>query len=361
MLKGEMPIIDHLRVFGCGAFVYLPAMARANKMTPKLELMTYIGVAPGNERNFLFMRSTNVLFTAAHAIVDKCHFPHCPKNRHELLENPLGRINPKPSTSQLGNNPKDSNGDEDAEHDHGFSHCPVQGDDHKREANTPAPEEEPQQTPPCTPFPDVPALAPRMPSLARNLPPLAPQRPGQADCCQNAQHPMVNLSAHPQCECRVPVCHGNVYGEQRHPIEQLQDIESASRWRRTVGEASRPPQQQQLDSLDHVLRDFPDTSATPFEEDVEKMCEEGGANLVRFLMGKALTTCDPQYENVRDWSYRDITHLPQAEQKHWRLACQEELNMLKKHKVFEPVDRPRDWKVIKNQWVFDVKSDGHKK
>ena len=32
MLKGELPNIDHLHVFGCGAFVYLPAMARANKM-----------------------------------------------------------------------------------------------------------------------------------------------------------------------------------------------------------------------------------------------------------------------------------------------------------------------------------------
>jgi len=44
MLKGELPNIDHLHVFGCGAFVYLPAMARANKMAPKSELMTYIGV-----------------------------------------------------------------------------------------------------------------------------------------------------------------------------------------------------------------------------------------------------------------------------------------------------------------------------
>ena len=76
MLKGEMPIIDHLRVFGCGAFVYLPATARANKMAPKSELMTYIGVAPGNERNFLFMRSTNTLFTAAHAVFDERHFCH---------------------------------------------------------------------------------------------------------------------------------------------------------------------------------------------------------------------------------------------------------------------------------------------
>jgi len=97
MLKGEMPNIN-LCVFGCGAFVYLPAMARANKMAPKSELMTYIGVAPGNECNFLFMRSTNTVFTAAHAIFDKHHFPCCPKNQHKPLENPFGRANPKPTT-----------------------------------------------------------------------------------------------------------------------------------------------------------------------------------------------------------------------------------------------------------------------
>ena len=170
MLKGEMPIIDHLHVFGCGAFVYLPAMARANKMVPKSELMMYIGVASGNERNFLFMRSTNTLFTAAHAVFDERHFPRCPKNRREPLENPLGRVIPKPSTSRPGNNPDDSDGDDDVEHDHGFPHCPAQGDDQKCEATTPAPEEEPRQTPPRTPSPNVPAPAPRTPSPARNPP-----------------------------------------------------------------------------------------------------------------------------------------------------------------------------------------------
>jgi len=105
-----------------------------------------------------------------------------------------------------------------------------------------------------------------------------------------------------------------VYGERRHPIEQLRDIESASRWRETVGEAPRPPQP---DTPDHIPGGFPDTSTTPSEEDVQKMCKEGGANLVCFLMGKALTTRDPQYKNVRDWSYKDIARLPQAEQKLW--------------------------------------------
>ena len=46
------------------------------------------------------------------------------------------------------------------------------------------------------------------------------------------------------------------------------------------------------------------------------MCEEGGANLVRYPMGKALTTQDPQTKNVCNWSYKDIA-LPQAEQKLW--------------------------------------------
>ena len=78
-------------------------------------------------------------------------------------------------------------------------------------------------------------------------------------------------------------------------------------------------------------------------------------------MGKALAVSNNQYENVRNWSYKDIARLPQAEQKHWRLACQEELDMLRKHKVFELIDHPRDHKVIKNRWVFDVKSDGCKK
>jgi len=76
---------------------------------------------------------------------------------------------------------------------------------------------------------------------------------------------------------------------------------------------------------------------------------------------KALTTCKPQYESIHNWPYKDVAPLPQAEQKLWRLACQEELDVLQKRKVFELVDHPWDWKVIKNWCVFDVKSDGCKK
>ena len=72
-----------------------------------------------------------------------------------------------------------------------------------------------------------------------------------------------------------------------------------------------------MDTLDHIPSGFPDTSATPSEEDVQKTCEEGGVNLVCFLMGKALTTQDPHTENICNWSYKGIACLPQAEQKLW--------------------------------------------
>ena len=153
MLKGELPNINHLHVFGCGAFVYLPASARANKMAPKLELMTYIGVAPGNGCNFLFMHSTNAVFTIAHAVFDKHHFPCCPKNRYKPLKNPLGGVIPKPPTSQPGHTPDDINGNDNVDHDHGYP-CPqVQDDDLKHEESQP-PEEEPNEpNPPRTPSP----------------------------------------------------------------------------------------------------------------------------------------------------------------------------------------------------------------
>ena len=71
LLYGEMPSVEHLRVFGCGAYIFLPAEVRANKLTPKSELMTYLGNAPG-AGGFMFMRSpNNVLFYSTHCIFDE--------------------------------------------------------------------------------------------------------------------------------------------------------------------------------------------------------------------------------------------------------------------------------------------------
>ena len=80
VLHSKQPQIDHLCIFGCAASVFLPADIWADKLTPKLELMVYLGVAPGNDANVLFMCSPyNVLFTAAQAEFSEAQFPKCDK------------------------------------------------------------------------------------------------------------------------------------------------------------------------------------------------------------------------------------------------------------------------------------------
>ena len=77
LLYGEKPSLEHLRVFGCGAYIFLPAEVQANKLAPKSELMTYLGNAPG-AGGFMFMRSpNNVLFYSTHCIFNEVLFPKC--------------------------------------------------------------------------------------------------------------------------------------------------------------------------------------------------------------------------------------------------------------------------------------------
>ena len=53
--------------------------------------------------------------------------------------------------------------------------------------------------------------------------------------------------------------------------------------------------------------------------------------------------------------------MPKQQQEEWKNACCEELEALRRHDVFELTELPHDRKAIKNQWVFDIKTDGRKK
>ena len=69
----------------------------------------------------------------------------------------------------------------------------------------------------------------------------------------------------------------------------------------------------------------------------------------------------PDTANMWEWTFRHIIKMPNDTQKEWKQACCKELDSLCRCKVFELVNPPKGHKVIKNQWVFDLKSDGHKK
>ena len=101
-------------------------------------------------------------------------------------------------------------------------------------------------------------------------------------------------------------------------------------------------------------------SPTLSEDNVERLVQEGGDVSVSFLCMKAIPLNESPKPHC-EWSYHNILHLPELEQKLWFEACKKELDMLKEHKVYEIVDWPTNHKVIKNHWVFDVKSDSWKR
>jgi hypothetical protein len=54
LINNEVPDISHLCVFGCGAYVHLPPDTRKNKLSPKSELMVYLG-RPSGMKADMFM------------------------------------------------------------------------------------------------------------------------------------------------------------------------------------------------------------------------------------------------------------------------------------------------------------------
>ena len=76
VLNNEIPNISHLRVFGCGAYVHIPEARRTNKLSPKSELMIYLGRQAGMKAD-TFMRTPNTLFYSDKALFDELYFPKC--------------------------------------------------------------------------------------------------------------------------------------------------------------------------------------------------------------------------------------------------------------------------------------------
>ncbi|KAL7281613.1 hypothetical protein ACG7TL_004930 [Trametes sanguinea] len=303
VLNGEAPSIRHLRIVW-------------------LELMVYIGVAPGGH-GFRFMRLPNkVMFTSAYVLFDKTMFP---KLEDEPEENPSDQESSIPS------------GNDDDDEDQPPRHPPQNLPERRQEQE----HDDAPEAPPHTPSP----------------PPRVPEVPPT---------PKKKVPARVQ---KVPICPGNIYGESWHPVEQFKEIEKQG------DSAPSPPSNisapsasgdvpggdssgNSSDEVDNALR------ATAGDEiALAQLCWEGGVALINFLLMKAVPPVDdlPNTSNIREWTYRDITHLSEAEQREWKAACQDELEALRRRKVFELVDCPKGCKVIKNRWVFHVKSDGRKK
>jgi hypothetical protein len=98
-------------------------------------------------------------------------------------------------------------------------------------------------------------------------------------------------------------------------------------------------------------------------EDILHLQREGGVQFLNHLLTKAVLpdSESPDSANVHKWTFKDIHKMPSDTQKEWKAACHKELESLHRRNIFELVDPPKDCKIIRNRWVFDLKSDGCKK
>ena len=109
VLGHTKPDVSHLRVLGCGTYIFLPDEVHPNKLAPHAELMTFIGL-PEWTKGYLFMRSpNNVMFVAAQALFDERLFPKCP-DMHRPGYSPVG--NPEPQQGEHNTPEGDENGSE---------------------------------------------------------------------------------------------------------------------------------------------------------------------------------------------------------------------------------------------------------
>jgi hypothetical protein len=76
-LHHTKPDVAHLGVFRCGAYVFLPEDVQSNSLSPRSELMTFIGLVKGT-KGYIFMRSpNNNVFTTIQALFDRTLFLKC--------------------------------------------------------------------------------------------------------------------------------------------------------------------------------------------------------------------------------------------------------------------------------------------
>ena len=153
--------------------------------------------------------------------------------------------------------------------------------------------------------------------------------------------------------------------EDEDSDDSEQEVEGALSPEPVDNEPSDPESEEGDDESDD---DHGDSSEELFpgamtQAHLARLCKEGGVPAINFLLSKAVspTAMDISEKSPKEWTYRDIARLPELEREAWRTACNEELDALRRRKVFDLVERPRGRKVIKNRWVFDVKTDGRKK
>jgi hypothetical protein len=198
VLNKDIPDISYLRVFGCSAYVHIPEARCLNKLSPKSELMIYLGRGSGMKAD-VFMHTPNTLFYSDKALFDEMHFPRCADGHSRGKMRGVTQLD-QPVENQLPMEDDVTPGDDDL-----------------------PPPELPKGGSAPQPAGAGPPASSRGSGQPQALPPTVPPVPGPSAPRRGT------------CQRKVHTCPDNVYGD-RPPTVITRDIARTRTWRQMVGD-----------------------------------------------------------------------------------------------------------------------------
>jgi len=349
----EKPSVNHFRVFGCAAYVYLPDAMGPNKLSAKSELMIFVGY--DSKKNYIFIRHTrgNAQFISPTATFDETLFPRKEKNATIRSPFPDEQIERELQPTDEGNAPIPS--------------IPVPSVEKTPDipsGGAPVPDSVPE---PPAPLPESPIRvdSPQLedvPDVTADEEPLAPEEPPRTNRKRDLSPPVDHYDDSPDSPIRSrlrrtilpPVRPGNIYGDRRNPTEIIKNYRRENPVPHTPTSdipvtnhgPSKPAHpdvisqekvQDKLESWDPE----PTLSGVPplvpidqMETNFAKFVAEGGVAYIDFLIANRVEEDIPI-------QYHDIAKLDPKLQSSWQESMLEELNALHKRGVYELVDLPK--------------------
>ena len=263
-MNGHIPDISQLRVFGYAAYVYILKETRINALSPKSELMVYLGHTEGIKAYTFIRISNNTVYTSTTALFDETLFPKC-----------------------------------DTSHTRGTTCIRVPPNDQPpfdaSEDTTPGNFDNPLPSPKKSkvPLPDeAPAASNEKP--AREPTPAPPITPEPVPLRRSARLR------------KVPTRPGNVYRLGRHPTEIEKDITQKRTWTRMTDLTSGPFETPMTGEFDpSALSETPQPDSLEEDEvdDILHLTRKGRVKILDYLLAKAVPHADsesPDTANIHE-------------------------------------------------------------
>ncbi len=399
-LTGKKPDVSYFKIFGTKAWVYIPHESRENKLTPKSEIMTFIGYEL-NAKAYRFMTNTNQFKVSTQAEFDETKFPRAKPldiNYTKDLEfiRPIDWDNSDNTDNNISNGKPDDESDGDISSelqnsdddfyefnfdDSSSSDSDSDDDDdelnwkkHKNLDDSESFYKKEQSSQDKGVELDQPTgveLDQPVQNLEKDQSTTKPIR-GK----KTYKPPVLPLRRSERL--RQPVIQkDNAYGDKT-PLEIEKEISEEQDIVKELLQVLRKEEESKEFNIDQkyslrlqirqhiykVKKLYSNLNIAQIDE-LENLIKDSGNGFLNFLLAQAIPTHNiPIEKNIRDYLYKDILKVKTIDPegfKQWELAMDDEMNSLNERKIWELTELPQDRNIIKCRWVFDIKSDGRKK